>query len=116
MSFNYAPLATTATNLLTKFGQELTFTRTSKGSYDPGTGTTTDTTSTFTKNGVLFDYRDADIGDQTVLAGDRRLVSEAHTYEVGDTVAIGSDVYRVISVSTNQPGDTALVSELQIRK
>jgi hypothetical protein len=116
MSFDYAPLATTATNLLTKFGQELTFTRTSKGAYDPGTGTTSDTTSTFTKNGVLFDYSDRDIGNATVLAGDRRLVSEAYTYEVGDTVAIGSDTYRVIAISTNQPGDTALVSELQIRK
>lgn len=116
MSFDYDPLAATATRLLTKFGQELTFTRTSKGAYDPATGTTTDTTSTFTKNGVLFDYRDADIGDQTVLAGDRRLVAEAHTYEVGDTVEIDSDTYRVISVSANQPGDTALVSELQIRK
>lgn len=116
MSFNYAPLAKTATNLLTKFGQELTFTRTSKGVYDPGAGTTPDTTSTFTKNGVLFDYRDADSANQTVLAGDRRLVAEAHNYQVGDTVAIGSDTYRIVSISANQPGNTALVSELQIRK
>lgn len=116
MSFNYAPLAKTAETLLAKFGQELTFTRTSKGAYDPGTGATSDTTSTFTKNGVLFDYRDADSANQTVLAGDRRLVSEAHAYEVGDTVAVGSDVYRVVSISTNQPADTALVSDLQIRK
>jgi len=116
MSFDYAPLAKTAETLLKKFGQELTFTRTSKGAYDPGTGTTTDTTSTFKKNGVLFDYSDRDIADATVLAGDRRLVSEAHTYEIGDTVAIGSDTFRIIAISTNQPGDTALVSELQIRK
>lgn len=116
MSFDYAPLQKTAQSLLAKFGQELTFTRTAKGTYDPGTGTTSDTVSTFTKNGVLFDYRDADSDGQTILAGDRRLVSEAHDYEVGDTVSIGSDVYRVVSVSTNQPGDTALVSELQIRR
>ena len=116
MSFDYAPLVKTAESLLAKFGQELTFTRTSKGAYDPGTGTTTDATSTFAKNGVLFDYRDSDSADQTVLAGDRRLVSEAYDYEVGDTVSIGSDVYRIVSISINQPGDTALVSELQIRK
>lgn len=116
MSFNYAPLAKTATNLLAKYGRGLTFTRTSKGAYDPATGKTSDTTSTFTKNCVLFDYRDADINGQTILAGDRRAVAEAHTYQVGDTVAIGSDTFRVISVSNNQPGDTALVSELQIRK
>tara|TARA_R100000951_G_scaffold36129_2_gene30869 strand:+ start:1405 stop:1755 length:351 start_codon:yes stop_codon:yes gene_type:complete len=116
MSFDYAPLAKTATNLLARYGQGLTFTRTSKGAYDPAAGKTSDTTSTFTKNCVLFDYRDADINGQTVLAGDRRAVAEAHAYQVGDTVAVGSDVFRVISVSANQPGDTAMISELQIRK
>lgn len=116
MSFDYAPLAATATSLLTKFGQELTFTRTTKGSFNPGTGTTSDTTSTFIKNCVLFDYRDGDIDGQTILSGDRRAVAEAYAYEVGDTVEIGDDVFRVVSISTNQPGDTALVNELQIRK
>ena len=116
MSFDYAPLVKTAQSLLAKFGQELTFTRTTKGSYDPATGTTSDSTSTYTKNCVLFDYRDGDAGGQAVLAGARRVVAEAYTYEVGDTVAIGSDTYRVMSVSTNEPGDTALVSELQIQK
>lgn len=116
MSFNYAPLQSTGTALIKKFGQELTFTRTTEGAYNAGTGTTTNTTSTFKKYACIFDYSDADIGTNTVEAGDRRLLAEAHAYEVGDTVAIGTDTYRVISVSPNQPAGTALSVDLQVRK
>lgn len=116
MSFNYAPLKSSGTALIKKFGQELTFTRTTEGAYNAGTGTTTNTTSTFKKYACIFDYSDRDIGANTVEAGDRRLLAEAHTYEVGDTVVIGSDTYRVISVSPNQPAGTALSVDLQVRK
>ena len=116
MSFNYAPLKSSGTALIKKFGQELTFTRTTEGAYDAGTGTTINTTSTFKKYACIFDYADRDIGTNTVEAGDRRLLAEAHTYEVGDTVAIGTDTYRVISISPNQPAGTALSVDLQVRK
>ena len=116
MSFPYVSLQSTATDLLKKFGQQLTFTRTTRGAYSAATGLTTDTTSTFKKYACIFDYADRDIDTNTVLAGDRRLLAEAHTYEVGDTVAIGTDTYRVISISLNQPAGTALSVDLQVRK
>jgi len=116
VTYNYAPLEKTAERLIKKFGAEYTFTRTTKGAYDPATGTTSDTTSTFTKSGVLFDYSDSDIGDQTILAGDRRLLAEAHTYEVGDTLVVDGSTFRVVSISNNQPAGTLLSADLQIRK
>jgi hypothetical protein len=116
MSFNYQPLQKTATALLEKFGQQYTFTRTVRGAYSPATGTSAETTSTFAKYGCLFDYSDRDSAGLTVEAGDRRLLAEGYAYEVGDTVAIGTDTYRVISVSQNQPASIATVSNLQVRK
>ena len=77
MSYNYTPLKQSADRLIQRFGQTYTFTRTTKGSYDPATGTTTDTTATYQKSGILFDYFDGDSAGQTVLAGDRRLLAEA---------------------------------------
>jgi|13_taG_2_1085334.scaffolds.fasta_scaffold107509_2 hypothetical protein len=116
MSYDYTPLKQSADRLIQRFGQAYTFTRTAKGSYDPATGTTSDTTSTFEKSGILFDYFDGDSAGETVLAGDRRLIAEAHSYEVGDTLVISSETYRVISVSANQPAGTMMLSTLQIRK
>lgn len=116
MSFDYTSLQASGSALIKKFGQQLTFSRTVRGSYSAATGTTTDTTSTFAKHACIFDYSDRDIGTNTVQAGDRRLLAEAHTYEVGDTVAIGSDTYRVVSISLNQPAGTILSADLQVRK
>jgi len=116
MSFDYAPLQSSATALLTKFGRKYTFTRTARGAYSAATGQTTNTTSTYTKYGCLFDYSDRDAAGLTIEAGDRRMLAEGHTYEVGDTVSIDGDTYRIISVSHNQPAGTKLSANLQVRK
>lgn len=116
MSFNYTSLSNSAASLLEKFGVEYTFTRTTKGAYNPATGRTSDSSSTFTGYGCLFDYSDADRTDGAVLQGDRRILAEAGTYEVGDQVAIGSDSWRVVSVSDIAPSGTVVASNLQVRK
>ena len=38
MAFNYSPLNKTATDLITKFGQAVTFSRYARGEYSPNTG------------------------------------------------------------------------------
>ena len=116
MSFNYAPLANTASALLQKFGKQYTFTRTVKGAYNPATGTTSDTSSTYLKYACIFDYSNSDSGGLTIEAGDRRMLAEGHSYEVGDTVAIDGEAYRIVSVSLNKPSETALSANLQVRQ
>lgn len=116
MSFNYVPLQQSASRLIQKFGQQLTFTRTTKGAYNPATGTTSDSSSTFSKYACIFDYSNTDTAGLTIEAGDRRLLAEFYDYEVGDTVSIGNEVYRVISVSANQPASTGLTVNLQVRQ
>lgn len=116
MTYNYGPMAASAARMLTKFGKQYTFTRTAKGAYNPASGTTSDTSSTFTGYGCLFDYSSADRVDGAVLQGDRRLLAEGKGYQVGDTVAIGSDTWKVISVSEIAPAGTVVAANLQVRK
>jgi hypothetical protein len=102
--------------MIAKFGTQYTFTRVTKGTYDPATGTTTDTSSTYTAYACLFDYSGADRADGSVLQGDRRMLAESGTYEVGDTVVVGSETYRIISISDIGPSGTVVASNLQVRK
>lgn len=116
MSFNYTALQNSAGALLQKFGRQLTFTRTTDGAYDPETGTKTQTVTTYTKYGCVFDYSDSEIGGGNIQAGDRRVLAEGHSYAVGDTVSLDSEIYRVISISNTQPAGTNLACNLQVRK
>lgn len=116
MSYNYTPLTQSATRMITKFGAQYTFTRVAKGAYSAATGTTTDTTTTYQKYACLFDYSDTDLADGAILQGDRRMLAEGHSYQVGDTVVVGSQTYRIISISDVGPGGSVVASNLQIRK
>lgn len=116
MTFNYTALQTSAGSLLQNFGRQLTFTRTTDGAYDPDTGTASPTTSTFTKYGCVFNYTDAERGDTNIEEGDRRVLAEGHSYQVGDTVSLDSETYRIISVSNIQPAGTIVACNLQVRK
>ena len=116
MSYNYTPLTQSAGRIIAKFGTQYTFTRVTKGTYNPVTGKTSDSSSTYTGYACLFNYSDVDLADGTVLQGDRRMLVEGGTYEVGDSVVVGSDTYRVISVSEIAPAGTVVAANLQIRK
>ena len=116
MSFSYDTLEKKATSLIKSFGRELTFTRTAKGTYNPNTGTTPDSTSTFSKFCCVFDYNDTETDGTTILQGDRRLLSEPFTYEINDTVSIDSETFRVVNVVENKPSTQLLSVDLQVRK
>jgi len=116
VSYNYTPLTSSATRMITRFGKEYTFTRVTKGAYNPATGQTSDSSSTFTGYACLFDYADTDLADGAILQGDRRMLAESGTYEIGDTVVVGSDTFRIINISDIGPSGSVVASNLQIRK
>lgn len=116
MSYNYAPLQASASAMLKKFGREYTFTRITKGAYSAATGQTTDTSTTYQKYACVFDLTEQDSGGFTVVAGDRRMLAEGHAYQVGDTVSLDSETFRVVAVSPNKPAGTNLAVNLQLRK
>jgi len=116
MSFNYTALQNSAGALLQKFGRQLTFTRTADGAYDATTGQKTQTTTTFTKYACVFDYSAEELTLDNIEAGDRRVLAEGHSYQVGDRVSLDSQNYRVVAVSNIQPASTILACNLQVRK
>tara|TARA_R110000823_G_scaffold203197_2_gene334053 strand:+ start:1247 stop:1597 length:351 start_codon:yes stop_codon:yes gene_type:complete len=115
MTFAYGSLATKAATLITKFGRQLTFTRTTKGAYNTVTGTKADTTSVFSNYGCVFDYVASEVNGSTILQGDRRILSEPYSYLVNDSVSLDGKVYVVVSISENKPADTLLSVDLQVR-
>jgi len=116
MSYDYTGITNSATDLITRFGKSYTFTRTVNGGYNPATGTTSPSTTTFEKYACVFNYTDQDRADGTILANDRRMLVESGVYQVGDQVAIGSDAYQVISVSEIAPSGEVVAANLQVRK
>ena len=116
MSFNYTALQNSAGLLLEKFGRQLTFTRTTDGAFDSTTGKKTQTTTTFTKYGCVFDYTAQEIALNNIEAGDRRVLAEGHSYQIGDKVSLDGNAYRIINVSNIQPAGTVLACNLQVRK
>jgi len=116
MAFNYQRMQNTAQQLLQSFGQQLTFTRTASGSYDPDTGTTSTTESTFAKYACVFDYTDTERADETIQEGDRRVLAESGDYQVGDKVDIDGETYRVLTVSETSPASTIVSVGMQVRK
>lgn len=116
MSFNYTALQNSAGALLQKFGRQLTFTRKTDATFDPATGQKTQTSSTFTKYACVFDYSAEELSLDNIQVGDRRVLAEGHSYQVGDTVSLDSQAYRVVSVSNIQPAGTVVACNLQVRK
>jgi len=116
MSYDYSGLQSTASELIQRFGRKLTFTRTTDGSYDPDTGTSTTTDTTYEKYACVFDYSDAEIDGTNILVGDRRLLAEQHTYKIDDMVSIDSESFRIISINENRPSTKLLTVNLQVRR
>lgn len=116
MAFDYARIKTKTQKLIKKFGQSYTFTRTTVGAFNPSTGNTSNTTSTYDKQACIFDYSDRDRVDGVILQGDKRLLCEGYDYAVGDSVVIDGDTYTVLNVSHIAPGDTKVAANLQVRK
>lgn len=116
MSMNYRALADSSTELLKKFGRQLTFTRTTDGAFDATTGKKAQTTTTFTKYGCVFDYTAQEIALNNIEVGDRRILAEGHAYAVGDKVSLDGASYRVVNVSNIQPAAIVVACNLQVRK
>lgn len=114
----YTGLAATATRLLTGKGQTVTFTRRTVSAFNATTGTPTNTTTTFTGKGAVFDYNQSEVDGAVILSGDQRLILEAVTTApiIGDAATVNSIKYRVMNVNTVNPGGTVVIYQLQLRK
>ena len=113
MAFNYAPLASTARNLITDFGQSVTFSRLAE-TYNITSATST-SASTYTAVVVILDEAKSEQGDTATIGVVHNALASSDTQiVVGDTATINSQSFRVVSVKEVKPATTVVVYELQL--
>ena len=104
MSFNYTPLAATATRLITQFGQTATLVRT----------TTDGASESDAGKGLRLEINEGDrarlsgaFGSSPMVAS-KYLLSGGMAPQLGDRLTVGSDSIILSIVDPIQPGDVSL--------
>jgi hypothetical protein len=122
---DYTSLANKATNLITKFGCDLTIKRNSLGTFNASLGSYSSlSTLTCTIKGVIraplrYKFGDRFADGTEIVAGDREVIlssSATLTPIVGDLLTIGSDDYNVVTVLPVEPGGVQLIYKALVRK
>ena len=110
-----------ALGLLKQFGQSMTLQRVTPGTYDPATGSKTDTTEDITVTGAIFDIEDARVNGSTVLRGDKVATISAKGLDSdpkanADLLYVGGERHQIVSVKPLAPGGVPVTYDLQVRK
>ena len=116
---NYGNLKVTARRLLKKFGQSMTLSRDVAGTYDPTTGSITNTVQTFVDFGVVLPYADgvSSVADSLIQSGDRQVFIQISTEpKPTDKITIAGVVHNVVTVKPLEPAGLNVLYELQVRK
>lgn len=116
MAFNYSPLNKTATDLITKFGQAVTFSKKVTSAYQPETGGFSNSvSSTYAAQIVILDEPKSEKEESsTILVENEALCSSTTEPTIGDTATINSDQYKITAVKKIQPAATVVFYELRI--
>lgn len=107
-----------ALDLLTDFGQSLTFTRYSSNAYNPSTGGVDPVTSTtYTGYGHPSSYSSDEIDGTMIQVNDiKLLLYTTTTPDIQDSVTIDSNLYRVENVEFVKAQGSNIYYKLQLRK
>jgi hypothetical protein len=112
------PLRKVASKLMAKFGGAATIRRVVPGTYNPTTGTISETTTDTAVRGVLEDVNLREVND-LIQAGDKRLtIAAADTAApptTADRVIIESRTLQVVQVRTIEQDNEPITYELILR-
>ena len=112
------PLRKVASKLMAKFGGTATIRRVVAGTYNPTTGTVSETTTDTAVRGVLEDVNLREVND-LIQAGDKRLLIAAADIAIAPTTAdeaiIEGVTYQTVQVRTIEQDNTAITYELILR-
>ena len=109
--FNYSGLASTATNLVSRFGKTLKKrTVTNSGSDWNPTQTTTDTDI----DGVIVTYGLNEIDGTLILSTDKKLLTTS-SIDMDDKIVDGTTVYNIIAINKLEPSTVTLLYSVQLR-
>ncbi len=124
MAFDYSEIATDVDETLAEFGQTVTVTTKTGGTYSTSTGVITPTSTTQTGTGAVFDYPTRNIDGNLILIGDKQLLLSPKNSAgaaltapaVNDTVTIGGVVWTVTMVKPLSPAGTVVMYDCNLRK
>lgn len=115
-TFNYPATAATATRLLERFGAAATLKRQSGTAYDPATGTSTQTYTSYATTAAVFDYAQKYIDGTLVKQGDKQAYcAPSVAPEQGDRFTWDGADYTVVAVKPVAPAGTPVLYEAQLR-
>lgn len=106
------------------FGQVVTLTHVTPGSYDTATATETGaTTTTQTGSGVEIAYTAREIDGNTIRVGDKKLLlsplnsagAALLAPELGDTAALASGTWTILAIEPLSPAGTVIMWTLHLR-
>ena len=117
MSAFYDNLASTASRLISKYGQTLYIVKTGD-SIDPVTGVTTSAARANIKvNGILQNYPDNLIDGTRIKSSDRMVIIGGTVKPLNDDrIRIENQDWSIESIKTSNPAGTALVHFIQARR
>jgi len=121
---DYVSLAAVAKRLIDANGRDLTIRKKDRVPADsnkPWRAGGTSDTDVGPLKGVLVPYESKDVDGTLVRREDKRALIAANDtnpdlIEQFDSVVDGSDVWRIVSVETLNPGDVRLIYTLQLRR
>lgn len=130
MTTLYDGMRTTASKLLSKFGQTMTLTKrtSTTGAYDPSTGEVTPSETEYTGKGVILNYTDSylhyggRVGASSVQLGDRRVLFVPDDQDMPlpiasvDVITVDMVEWLVAAVSPVNPGGTTVLYDIQVRR
>ena len=128
MAFDYSRSVATALRLITRYGQAMTLTKTTAGTYSTATGGSADSPTDYTCVGALLPISEAAkfgldrtlvdgmVGHelaQVYLAASGLTVTPAPSDKLTDA---SSNVWKVLSVTTLNPAGTAVFHQLVVAR
>lgn len=111
-------LAQVAEELITEFGEAVTFSTHDSGDYDPSIGEgSADLSTSYVGYAVPFEYSAREIDGTTVLRGDKYVLCHqmSNVPAVDDTITIAGTSYRIIRVSNTRLNGDDIIYKLQVR-
>lgn len=117
-AFDYAELADTAAEILAEYGQTVTRTASTAGSYNPATGSVTVTTANTSRVGADFAFGQGatTVRGQMIQKNDRRLLLDADgPVAMTDSFTIGGKNFTVVSFDQVAPAGVAVMYDIHIR-
>lgn len=114
---NYTNLQSTANRLITDNGQECTLTKLTDGTFDGVLGAYSGQTSTdYTVNAVISEYKDSMIDGTMIKAGDKMACIYSTTAPaIDDVLTVGTVDHKIVNVKTCSPAGTVVMYKAQVR-